>query len=390
MITAGIICEYNPFHNGHRYHIEQTRKAGATHVVAVMSGAFVQRGDIAITDKWTRARYALMGGADLVIELPCAYAMSTAESFARGAVHILDKLGFVDILSFGSECGRVDLLLEAGNAACNAQSHPSLQESLKQGKSYPAAMQQIITKLYGEEIAAVFASPNNTLGIEYIQAIHEFSSKIKPITIMRKGAAHDTNQLKNGIASASYIRKLVRNNSGGDLSALTPMKLTRENITDISRLETAILYRMRMMSADDIQNIPDVGQGLENRIYKAARTATTLDELLRGIKSKRYTLARLRRIVLCCLLGITKNDLQILPPYARIIGVNERGFELLKTTRGETQFPLMQSLAKLRETSPDSRRFADLEGIAGDIFALSYEKRHECGAEFTTSAVVIK
>ena len=381
MTISGIICEYNPFHNGHMYQINQTRKAGATHIVAVMSGNFVQRGDCAIMSKWQRAKSAIDNGVDVVVELPCPYAISSAESFALGAVSILDSMGCIDMLSFGSESDDIDVLKEAASIADGIAHSSELISLMEDGLTYPNAMQKIMNGI-NPEYANVLSSPNNILGIEYLRALSAFNSAIRPFTIGRAGVEHDSMNISGQFASASMIRKMLR--SGNDVSEFMPYP---PNINDgfatLENLENAILYKLRCMTADEIANIPDVAHGLENRIYNAARNACSIDELFDLIKTKRYTAARIRRIIICCLLNINKNDLKILPPYVRIIGISKLGSEVLRKARQSCKLPISSSLARLVEHSESARRFAEIEAFSADVFALAYNNYLPCGSDYT-------
>ena len=192
MKTCGIIAEYNPFHNGHKYQIEETKKRfGATHIVAVMSGNFTQRGDVAIYDKYKRAEIALQNGVDLVIELPVAYALASAEQFALGAVSLLHNLGCVDMLSFGSECGDIELLHETAGAVVYAQNHDDFFRFMRGGDTLPVALQKTIEKYYEKDIINTLTEPNNTLAVEYLKAMDELGCMFEPVTIGRTGADHD-------------------------------------------------------------------------------------------------------------------------------------------------------------------------------------------------------
>ena len=210
MKISGIICEYNPLHNGHLYHLEQVRRGGAEGIVAVMSGNFVQRGDAALLDKFTRARLAIEGGVDLVLELPVPYALAPAENFAIGGVALLTALGNVQEISFGSECGDIHLLSQAAQACqvCKTDYADVMDDFLRSGYSYPEVLSQMVGQLYGEETAAVLRSPNNTLAIAYLNAIEEMDSPLQPMTIPRRGAGHNSSQpAPDGTASATYIRQ---------------------------------------------------------------------------------------------------------------------------------------------------------------------------------------
>lgn len=383
MKITGIICEYNPFHNGHLYHINKTRENGATHIAAVMSGNYVQRGDTAVMDKFERAKTAVKGGADLVIEIPSVYALSSAEFYARGAVYILNSLGCVDEISFGSEVGSVSELEYAAEIADECSGSPELEEFLKSGMSYPNAVNNMVYKKYGKKlgnrIGDILASPNNVLAVEYLKALRRTGSSIKPFTIQRKSAAHDSMTVLDNFASASFIRKCMQENS--DFSGLVPSfvyqaycnALSAGKTADISNLERIIIYKLRTTSPEELRSVPDVGQGLEYRILEAAGF-NSLDDILMSIKTKRYTMARLKRIILNMLIGVKKSDLEILPPYGRILAVTERGRDILSKAKEKGKIPFGTSLAKLAKTGDDAERFANLEGMASDIYALAQRK----------------
>ena len=389
MKICGIVAEYNPFHNGHKYHIEKTKELyGATHIAVVMSGNFTQRGEAAVFDKYRRAEVALKNGADLIIELPVAYALGSAEQFATGAVSLLKDLGCVEMISFGSECGDVSLLEETAGAVMFAQQNEDFFMHMRAGDSYPAALQKTIEKYYEEDIIDALTAPNNTLAVEYLKALGEFGSSIKPVTIKRVGTEHDSGRTSGYYASASHIRRSLI--AGEDMSAFVPElpEGYAENIAKMSNLETAILAKLRIMSRDELEKAPNVLMGLENRIYKAARVSTSLAELYALIKTKRYTMSRIRRIVMAEFIGIRKTDLKTLPPYVRILGMNGRGREILAAA--ECELPIDTSLKSLAEKNTKTRRFAQLEERAGDLYALAFDKKRVCGLDYTSKPVIME
>lgn len=391
MKITGIICEYNPFHNGHLYHMNQTRENGATHIVAVMSGNYVQRGDIAVLDKFTRAKLAVRGGADLVIEIPSVYALSSAEFYARGAVSILDSLGCVDEISFGSEAGSVEDLKKASEIAEECSSSPELEEYLRNGMSYPNAINTMVYEKYGKKagnrIGEILASPNNVLAVEYLKALRRLGSDIQPVTVQRKSVAHDSMIALNGIASASFIRKCIQEKM--DFSDFVPdyvysayvRAVSEKRRADIKNLERIILYKLRTITPEQLRSVPDVGQGLEYRIIENA-VLTNLDEIFMNIKTRRYTMARIKRIFLNMLIGIEKRDLDILPPYGRILAVTERGRDILSKAKETGKIPFGTSLAKLGKSSEDAQRFSQIEGRASDIYALAQDKTGRGQSDF--------
>ena len=385
MKICGIVAEYNPFHNGHKLHIDETKeKFGATHIVAVMSGNFTQRGDAAITDKYKRAETALRNSVDLVIELPAAYALASAEQFARGAVFLLDALGCVDMMSFGSECGDIDLLQETAGAVLYCQQTEDFYALMRRGDSFPAALQKTIEKYYEKEIIDALTTPNNTLAVEYLKALGELGSSISPVTVARSGAGHDSHETCGNIASASKIRHIILNGKSADVFLPEPFSA---ETADIRRLETAILAKLRTMSKAEIEKAPNVLIGLENRIYKAAHVSRSLAELFLLTKTKRYTMARIRRIILSCFLGIRKTDLRGEPAYIHILGMNAKGREILSAAN--LKLPADTSLKALAAKGDRERRQAHLEAQCGDLYALAFHNKRVCGTDFTAKPVIL-
>ena len=388
MKICGIVAEYNPFHNGHKYHIEKTKELyGATHIVAVMSGNFTQRGDAALFDKYLRAESALKNGVDLVIELPVPYALGSAEQFAWGAVSLLDSLECVEMISFGSECGDVSLLEETAGAVVFAQQNESFFGYMRAGDSYPVALQKTIEEYYEDEIIDALTSPNNTLAVEYLKALGECGSSMKPVTIKRVGTDHDSGKTSGYYASASHIRKCIL--AGEDVSAFVPglPENYEKEIADLRNIETAILAKLRTMSPEELEKAPNVLMGLENRIYKAARVSVNLAELYMLIKTKRYTMARIRRIVMAEFIGIKKTDLKSPPPYVHILGMNEKGREILAAAK--CALPMDTSLKTLAGSGQKAARCAYLEATAGDLYALTFAKRRVCGLDYTAKPVIM-
>ncbi len=386
MKTAAVICEYNPFHNGHKYQLEQTRSLGATHIAAVMSGSFTQRGDAAVFDKYVRAKTALENGADLVLELPVRYSLCAAEGFARGAVGIISALGCVDILSFGSECGSIPALREAAGAVEYAVKTPEFQILMEGGKSYPAALAEAVNKYYTKDVYDIISSPNNTLAVEYIKALDDIGSHIEPVTIRREGAGHDSGEETSRFISASLIRKKIL--AGERYAEFAPE--CAAPAADIKRLETAILAKLRGMRQEDFEQVYDAAQGLAERLYKAARKACTLDELYFLAKTKRYTLARIRRAVLCAFLGVEKKMLLEKDAYIHILGMNGRGREILAAAKSaDCPLPLDTSLKALMSTSREAHRQGAFEARCGDIYSLAFEKPRPCGSDLTAKPIII-
>lgn len=395
-LISGIVSEYNPFHLGHTALIEKTRLAGASHIVAVMSGNFVQRGEPAIMSKWSRARAALMNGVDLVIELPLPWAMSGAEHFAFGAVSLLDALGCVDSISFGSESGDAALLQNAAKAVLCPNLKAELHKQLKSGATFAKARQAAIENLFDEQTAILLQSPNNILGIEYCKALIKLKSQIMPFTIKRIGAQHDAKSKNEAIVSSSQIRELIR--AGSNAEAFMPRtaaKILAEEIAcgsapaDTVKLETAILAKLRCMSREDFGSLPDVSEGLENRIYHAVREAVSLEDLYAKVKSKRYTHARIRRLIFSAFLGLRNDSFPSSPPYVRVIGFNESGKEILHIAKSTTKLPIITNSSAILSLDKSAKNVFELECKSTDIFALSLPHIRKCGLEMTTGIFAV-
>ncbi len=400
MHIAGIIAEYDPFHKGHATHIAATRAengGGATHIVTVISGSFTQRGEPALLSKFRRAEMALAEGADLVLELPLPYAMAPAEMFAGGGVAILKALGCVNTLSFGSECGDTESLIRLATLSDRADYKAELQKALNSGIPYAAASQTAAAALLGEEAASPLASPNNTLGLEYMRAAQRQHTDFTFFTLQRQGALHNDNAPKQGLSSASLLRKYVRKKQTDTAAQYMPPAAFSilkeadnqgETALHTHRLETALLARLRQMNASDFSKLPWLSEGLENRLYKISRTAATYKELLQEGKTRRYPMARLRRVLWAALLGITAEDIAAPPPYMRVLGMNGRGREILSTA--SPSLPLLTRSGQVAELDERGKRLFTLECSATDLHALTMTNPLPCGTDHTHKLIVIE
>lgn len=395
MSTVGIVAEYNPFHNGHEHHIASARKNGADAVVCVMSSWFVQRGEPALLHPSARARMALLNGADLVISLPVPWACSTAQTFAMGAVGLIDATGCVDTLSFGSECADTELLRRAANAVEDDSVLDELKLNLLSGLSFASARQQAV-EMYDERVASVLSSPNDTLAVEYIRALQQLKSDIVPLAVKREGTGHDSGDVNGGFASASLIRTRVKNGgSFADLMPETAAEILLGEIesgrapADMKRLERAVLAILRTSDPENIAAVPDISEGLENRIYSASRTAKSLEELYALAKTKRYSHARIRRAVTALLLGLQKSDCVGIPPYIRVLGFNAIGREKLRNMRSTAKLPIVMRAADVKKLGERAQRISQIEERAADIFSLALPTPNPCGAEYTDEIAVV-
>ena len=359
--VAGIVAEYNPFHRGHAYHIAETRRVlgDGCAVVCVMSGDFVQRGDAAVFDKFSRAETAVRGGADLVLELPLRWSLSSAEGFARGAVHLLASTGVVTHLSFGSETGELAPLQRAADGLRDPALGERLRAELRRGLSFPEARQHALEGLIGAD-AAVLLNPNDLLAVEYLRAIHDLGAALEPVAVRRVGAKHDAAG-ESDYPSASELRSRMK--AGQDVSAWAP-HLPDAKPVFLEDLETAILSRLRMLPKEAFAALPDCAEGLENVLWQAVHSEAALDDILAAAKSRRYPMSRLRRMLLCAALGVKKAD--GLPPYLRVLAANERGRALLHTMRETASLPVITKPADARDM-PEFHLTAD----AHDLYVLA-------------------
>ncbi len=393
--VSSVICEYNPFHNGHEYMLKKMRENGADYIVACMSGNFVQRGSPAIYDKYTRTRAALCGGADLVIELPVTFSCAGAERFAYGGIYLLDSLGCVDEIVFGSECGNIDFLRGAALAVENKRVSETMRSFLETGVTFACARQTAVEKIYGREISDILSEPNNILAVEYIKALNRIGSDIMPSTLKRTGARHDSCNTHQNIASAKHIRYIIE--KGGNADLFMPEYASEffrgaKNKPQIggrmSRLEGAILYSLRMADKGKLSRLPEVGEGLENRIYSAVRNGKSLEEIIDAIKSKRYTRSRICRIIMYAFLGITKSDMPDKPEYIKILGFNSRGREILKKAKETSSLPIVMRYADIGRLGAERKKMFKLESRCDDIFALSGKNIDICGKNLTEKIIV--
>lgn len=389
MSVTGIIVEYNPFHNGHIYHLRKTKNiTGCNYTIAVISGNFVQRGEPAVLNKWARTKMGLQAGIDLIIELPFLYCNCSAEGFAFGAVSILNSLGIVDNICFGSESNNIDLLKFIANILVDEPDKYKelLKRNLALGVSYPAARQKSlinyildrkIINVNPEELDNILKSSNNILAIEYLKSLHRLSSNIKAFSIERKINNYNDTLLTGTISSATAIRNniqsdLIKNSipkfSGEILDEEIHMGRGPITLNDFSDM---ILYKLRHSSISDIGKLADVGEGLEFKIKRASEDCTNLKELIYSIKNKRYTVTRIQRILINSLFNITK-DIQVqakLPVnYIRVLGFNENGRKLLKQIKRCCQLPII--------TNPSIKDYNLLKFdiLATDTYVLGYKK----------------
>ena len=393
MQVCGVICEYNPFHKGHALHLARAAAlSGADYIICVMSGSVTQRGAFARHDKWTRARMALEGGADLVLELPVRFAAAPAQEFAQGGVSLLNALGVTTHLSFGCEAPAMELIQSAAHLLSeeSAEFKLALRRHLDQGLPYPRARALAAQQVSGIN-SELIALPNASLAIEYLRAL---PGHITPVPVMREGSGYHDEAL-GALSSATAIRAaLARGELDRALAAVPSASLLsaaheRGNVHEEEALTKALLYRLRTMCAGELAAICGMEEGLEHRFLAAAKSAHTRDELILSVKSKRYTYARLSRICTNVLLNITKDFTaeNAAPSYARVLGFRREAQPLLRAIKENASIPLV---TKAADANPEDPLFA-LDVRAQDLWSLgcTSEKLQNSGRDFITSPVIL-
>lgn len=412
MRILGVIAEYNPFHKGHAFQIAASKiESHCDAVMILMSGSMTQRGDFALLDKWKRAQLALSCGADLVCELPVAYACQSAEAFAFGGVKILNAVSVCDVLSFGSESGELEPLKALAKllAAETPDFKQLLKKNLATGVSFPKARMLTVEQLVGQEAGRLLSAPNNILAVEYLKALHRTQSPILPMTVKRQGAGHDSQSISD-YPSASKIRKILQDalaNPQSEKALLAeldnrlpypldslflPLKQTRHPHGD-ERLLNAL--RLLILSADvsQLRNTPYVAEGLEHKIRDALKTAETLDELLAAIISKRIPQTRVRRILCNRLLELDQQSLMLFQaadftPYLRVLGFNRTGQAILKKIKAHSEIPLLTNLkSNEKHLNDHQKKMLSYDCRATDLHNLFYENKYHYQRDYTQSPI---
>ncbi len=401
----GIIAEYNPFHNGHAYHIQKAKKeAKADYVVAVMTGNFTQRGETSIINKWEKTKMAINSGVDLVIELPTLYSISSAENFASGAVKILNSIGIIDTISFGMEA---ENLADLNNIANLLIKEPEeyrkiLKQELDKGISYPRARQNAVGEYLNDpsKYTTILNGSNNILAIEYLKALKKQNSKLIPLGIKRNKVYYNSSKVVDEYASSTAIRNLIANKNIEEVSKVVPsstFSILLENIkngtynVNLSVFSKEIIYKLRSMTIKEIANLPEVSEGLENLIKATVEKTNDLDILISNIISKRYTQTKIQRILLYALLNINKKDMEMskkIIPYIRILGCTKTGKKLLSEINWRT--PAITSLKKFEDINSNKKisRMLEIDKYATDIYTLGYKSNSMCNLDYTEGIII--
>ncbi len=388
MKIVGLITEYNPFHNGHKYHIEQARKiTGADYVIAVMSGNFVQRGAPAFMPKHLRTAMALEGGCDMVIELPAAYATGSAEYFAMGAVSIFNQLSCVDAICFGSECGDISILNKIADVILEEpiEYKESLQANLRLGQPFPLARQHALSDYFkNSQIASILEKPNNTLGIEYIKALKKTNSLIKPFTITRKDSSYHDTELSEKYSSATAIRNIF---DGTD----SPTFHKLDNQVPVQNVEIlkhnyhlrypviaddfSLLLRYRLLSetVESLLNYQDMSVELANRILNLRNKYHSYSQFCELLKTKELTYSRISRCMIHIVLNIVSSDLHEYTKagytmYAHVLGFRNEAKELFSLIKSNSQIPILTKLTGVTQLNNIGQAMLSQDIYASDLY----------------------
>jgi predicted nucleotidyltransferase len=392
MQAVGVIVEYNPFHNGHKWHIDAAKKrSGCPFVIGVMSGNFVQRGEPAMFDKWKRAEMAIRGGVDLIIELPTVFAVRSAQYFAAGGIRLLHSLGIVSHVCFGAEHADLELLNKIATAANDVNIMNQMHINLQLGNTYASALGQALEKQYN--IAGnIISSSNNILAVEYLRAIKKFSPILQPIAVTRQQSKYNDTMITSSFASATAIRQAIIDHMtitdeikmsvpGTTSEILYDLLSQKRGPVTLSNFSSIILAQLRITSSKQLEKLPSVSEGLHYKIRDSSLLAANIEHLLALLKSKRYTYTRLQRILIHALLGTTQDQLASFdkegPLYARILAFNQNGRLLLKKMNQTNAIPLitktthyLSSKQRDTDTLTPLQQMLSADTLASDIYSL--------------------
>lgn len=377
MNILGIIAEYNPFHNGHLYHLESAKKQiNADYTICVMSGNFIQRGEPALINKFIRSDMAVKNGIDLVIELPVYYSNATAEKFAYAGVKLLNECN-ANYISFGCETDNIKALTSVSTLLSNEtyEYQTELKKQLNLGLSYPVARSKVITKLLNIS-SNIINQPNNILAIEYLKAISTINPLMLPIPVQRVDSNYYDTNSKTNILSATGIREKLKSSENIDIFIPGNSLSLLKNPIFFEDFEQLILFSLRKLSLNELKDLPDVTEGLENRIFSAILTSSSIIELIGKIKTKRYPLTRIKRILISSLLSLSKQDLSLFdksggPQYIRVLACNEKGKELLSFISKNSKLPIVTSVSKFLSTANElQNKMLTKDILATNIYTL--------------------
>lgn len=399
MKILGIIAEYNPFHYGHKYHLQESmKKTKADYSIAIMSGSFLQRGQPSFIDKWTKARMAIDNGFNLVIELPFLYSVQSAEYFAYGAVKLLDSLNVVDYISFGSESGKINELIYISKILNEEpQAYVDiLKFNLNKGLSFSVsrsnALEEYICKIDSDQIKDynhILKQSNNILAIEYLKALSRLNSPMLPVTIERFGSAYKDKDISSGFSSATGIRDTIEKNGLKSAIDLVPSSTYKaledyldkyEKFNNLSNYEDILIYLLRTSSPSKIKSLLNIEQGLENRLIEKVFAFNDINIIIDEVASKRYPKTRIQRILIHLLHGLYKDDFMDLsksyPSYIRVLGMDNNGFKIINKIKENSNIPLITKFANYKDFRDENiNMIINYDKISSDIYFMGLKTR---------------
>ena len=405
MRILGIISEYDPFHNGHKYMLQKLRsELKPDAVVSVMSGEFTQRGMPAYFDKMKRAEMAVMGGIDLALELPYIYACNSSAEFAKGGIGILKGLGCITHIGFGAETDDIDVLTAIAEAGEDYEISSYIRNIMSKGISYAEALTSAFGLKYGRDMAEILRHPNNLLAIEYLRAMRIMDADFEPLAVKRLGAMHDGTTIDASVeqkkilddigsfSSGSEIRKCLAAGRGiGSVRSFLPdssFELLERERNEVSweKLYELLKYRCLTSAAEELSNILEINEGIENRIKKYIAESNSFDDLIMAVKSKRYTMARIRRMLIHILMNIKKSEFAELKGnyYARVLAFNSKGAELIRKMKDNSEIPIISNLNRVDRYPEKVRRSLHIDSKSVDLYDILSENKKRVGRDRRT------
>lgn len=373
--AVGIIAEYNPFHNGHKYHLQKSVEITAAELsVAVISGNFTQRGSLAILDKWERAELAVRNGVNLVVEIPFIFACNNAGYFAKGGVEILEALG-VDAISFGSESGNINELKKISREIRlhDTEIQTAVRAAVKDGQAYPRARAEVLRQLLGDDTADVIESPNNLLALEYLR----FIQNAEPVTVKRHGSGYHDSEPKGNMASATGIRKMLT--EGGDISRLVSeitreiLMENRERLADDEKLFQLLIQKLLLTDTDELNAVFGAEEGLGGKLKSRLRYYKSYEDIVESLKSKRYTRTRIGRMLALTLMGVRREHVKAAKNYIRVLAFDEKGSRYIKQIKkiGSCNLPIITNINREAGLFPEIMPTLEKDILASDLYNLA-------------------
>jgi predicted nucleotidyltransferase len=411
MKIIAIIAEYNPFHNGHKYLIQDSKKSlNADGIIAIMSGNFTQRGEPAILNKWVRTRAALSGGTDLVIELPFSYVSTSAEFFAQGALNVLDKTNTCDYLAFGSEYGNIIPLKKIASCLVDEPNEyvVILKHYLSHGHSFVYSRNKAIEQYLGPLYGDIIKTPNNILGIEYLKALKKLHSIIEPFTLQRIGTGYHSHNTTDKIASATYLRNQIKHENSENvistikkyvpenLSSMYISEFTTQNANAFHYWEKSVMATLTRLKPSDLLKYTDVNEGLENRLIKTLQHTVNYHDFIKMCATKRYPSSRISRIIANVFINYKKQDFEkfYMPsfvPYVKVLGFNQTGQQILKKMKKQSSIPILTNLAQNQvHLSQSNKQMLALDVRSSNLYNLLFESEHQYGTDYINNPIILK